>query len=162
MPCELEGERLERYLDREMAPAESRALEEHLAGCETCRKAVAERRRLREAVRRGFETEAPAALREAIARSLSASARPSAGDVPHVSLHRRRFRWWPVVVPAAAVAAAFFLIFVQPRLTERRAGRAGELPFSRPSHVVALRFGEPVSGDFTPPAGGLILEGERP
>lgn len=156
MPCELEGERLERYLDREMAPAESRALEEHLAGCETCRKAVAERRRLREAVRRGFETEAPAALREAIARSLSASARPLTGT------RTRRFRWWPVVVPAAAVAAAFFLIFVQPRLTERRAGRAGELPFSRPSHVVALRFGEPVSGDFTPPAGGLILEGERP
>ncbi len=135
----------------------------HLASCESCRQALAARLRLREAARCHLDTRAPAGLCEAILRSFAEREKRMAGGerttrvASPPRLHLRPSHWWLGLIPAPATV---LLVLCQPRLTNRGAGRAVELPFSRPAHVVALRFGEPISGNHRPPTSGLTLKGE--
>ena len=76
--CRDVRERLDAYLDRELSPAESAAVRDHVATCAECRERVAAREALGKLVRRAPYYPAPAALTERIkttrARTRSAPA----------------------------------------------------------------------------------------
>jgi len=94
---------LDAYLDDELAPADARELEAHLAQCQECARFRNERLELRAAIRAQVPTlEAPAALRERV--------RAAVGAARGVARAPRRFAvrgvWRPLAVAASLVVVA--------------------------------------------------------
>ena len=88
---------IDAYLDDELAPADARGLEAHLADCPDCDRYRRERLALRDAIRARLPgLEAPAALRESVRRSLRGTdAAP-----------RYRFSWRPLAIAASLAGVA--------------------------------------------------------
>ena len=93
---------LDAYLDDELAPADARELEAHLAQCRECERFRKERLELRAAIRAEVPTfEAPAALRDRV--------RAAVGAARGVRAPRRfavRGVWRPLAVAASLVVVA--------------------------------------------------------
>lgn len=113
MRCEEFAAHLESWLDGELPAAQAAAVETHLAACSACRAAVAERQRLRTALRELVAAEPPADLRAAILAGAAATAAP----VP-------RRRWSPLAATSLAAAALLLVAFGLKQLAGERRGGA--------------------------------------
>jgi anti-sigma factor RsiW len=85
MDCQHVRERLSGYLDRQLDPAEERAIEQHLAGCTTCQRVLEQQRVAQQRVRElAAQNPVPAGLAARIMASL-----------PHESTASpRQPAWW--------------------------------------------------------------------
>jgi anti-sigma factor RsiW len=107
MPCEYTQEQLYLYLDRELAPEESRVVESHLQSCASCQQAVEAHRYLQAMLRVAVEEEEdmPAQLwptiRQRLAQEVAAS-RPET----------RRSTRWRAWIGAGAIAALLVLAWI--------------------------------------------------
>lgn len=110
MRCEDFANRLEPWLDDELSTAEAAACETHLAACPQCAAALAERRRLRAALRELAAVQPPADLRAAI---LAGDGAADAAPAPR--------RWRPLTGTALAAAA---LVLIALGLRDRFGGEA--------------------------------------
>jgi anti-sigma factor RsiW len=86
-------DQLSGYLDGEMQGARLRSLEEHLAGCETCRDVLAELRQVKEAARRLGESQPSRDLWPGIAAAMVRS--PGEADVIALPVDRRHAQGSP-------------------------------------------------------------------
>lgn len=100
MACDEWGEKLDRYLDGELAPAEAAALSAHLRGCAGCTAEVLERVQIKRSVQAAGRRYAPSAeFRGKITKSVAAKSRSGIGG-----------RWRLVLIPALLVLVAAFLL----------------------------------------------------
>jgi anti-sigma factor RsiW len=98
--CDEWGEKLDRYLDGELAPAEATALSAHLRGCAGCTAGILERVQLKRSVQAAGRRYAPSAeFRGKITKSVAAKSRSGIGG-----------RWRLVLIPALLVLVAAFLL----------------------------------------------------
>jgi anti-sigma factor RsiW len=98
MACELWAGKLDAYVDRELPPADERALREHLRGCASCAADSVEllqaKRAVQAAARKRFLPDA--SFRARIQKTFAVPQNP-----------RRNFNWLPALV---AVAAALLVV----------------------------------------------------
>ena len=139
MRCEEMLQKLEAFIDGELAVTEKQAVDEHLRTCQTCRNGVARRLQLRQAALEAFAVRAPDELRLGISHQ--------AATTPRRSVRRRVFM---VALAAAATVIMAIGIGVQ------RRGRSPEpAPFERPAAVIVIGA---VEEPLTP--GRLVLAGQ--
>jgi anti-sigma factor RsiW len=131
MACEQWGAKLDRYLDGELAPAESVALAAHLRGCAGCAADVLERVQIKRSVQIAGKRYAPSAeLRERITKKVAAKS-PWA------------FRWRRLLlVPALALLVA--AVFLNGYMSRDRQARASLYDELTDLHVSALASTTPV------------------
>lgn len=131
MACEAWREKLDAYLDGEMAEADARVLGDHLRGCAACATDALERVQLKRSVAdAGKRYEPSAAFRARSMQTVSAK-------------RRRETGWlWRIAVPACAVViAAAAVLFYVGRENARRERVFSELA---DLHVAALASTSPV------------------
>ena len=112
MVCQVWAEKLDAYLDGELAPADERALREHLQGCAACAADTLERLQTKRAIQStGLRFAPDPAFRARIQNNL-AGARPA----------RRTWQWFPVLAAVAAVliVAAMYATYNRDRVRERQ------------------------------------------
>jgi len=132
MGCEQWGAKLDRYLDGELAPAESVTLAAHLRGCSSCAADVLERVQIKRSVQMAGKRYTPSAeLRSRITKKVAEKSH--AGPAP----------WWRLIlVPALALLVAAVLVNTyQHREQEARQNVYSELA---DLHVNTLASATPV------------------
>jgi hypothetical protein len=126
MNCRQFDERLDSFLDGDLAPAERAQLEAHAGGCAACRAALGGLRAAERALRAPeFQSAPPGMLAEFHRRLGAATARRPAWSFPT--------RWpWPALGAAAAAAAAVLVAFgplrYHPGLTGTQTMARNEVP----------------------------------
>src|SRR5580704_4254308 len=131
MACREWHEKLDRYLDGELAPGENAALGDHLRGCAECTADILERVQTKRLVQRaGKRYEPSAALRDKITKMAAAKS-------PGVFR-----RWRLVLVPALVVLVAAF--FLDGYLVRERAARLRVYSELADLHVSTLASATPV------------------
>jgi anti-sigma factor RsiW len=131
MACREWHEKLDRYLDGELAPGENAALGAHLRGCAECTADILERVQTKRLVQRaGKRYEPSAALRDKITKMAAAKS-------PGVFR-----RWRLVLVPALVVLVAAF--FLDGYLVRERAARLRVYSELADLHVSTLASATPV------------------
>ncbi|HSL82580.1 MAG TPA: zf-HC2 domain-containing protein, partial [Thermoanaerobaculia bacterium] len=133
-PCERVRDRIDPYLDDDLAQVETAGVEAHLEGCPDCRSELAAARSLRAALREGLPMLScpPEVSAEVlrVAREEARAGRP-AGDTPALRLAERLRRLFAAgaLRPALAAAAVVALLVAAPLLyravTGPEPGRTG-------------------------------------
>jgi anti-sigma factor RsiW len=109
--CRDRSRMLGSYLDGELEPAMILEIDEHVAGCGTCREEAQLLRAMRGSLKRVVRTSAPAGLRERMATAMTAEvAREDAREDAAVAGGAGNGRAWRTMVPLAT-AAAVALVF---------------------------------------------------
>ncbi|MFC1572774.1 anti-sigma factor family protein [Candidatus Eisenbacteria bacterium] len=186
MLCEPVRERIEAFLDGELATTERAEIEAHLVICEGCRSALEERQRLRTLLRDQLSVKAPDGLGDTILAAAQAEVpktaetqedltpgsantedtlgelTPGSTDSPWAGLREfahllgRQMRWGRLL-PALAGAAVIVAALLITRQPDQEAPSVESQAFSRPASVIALRFGETAGGSSQPEMGDLEL-----
>jgi len=131
MVCETWTEKLDAYLDGELAPAETQALDEHLRGCASCAAESLNRVQQKRALQAAGQKFVPdPAFRARIQKSIVA---------------RRPARWNRLWFPALATAAVLLIAALFP-ITLNRRSRGEQLLLSELAdlHVATLASANPV------------------
>lgn len=122
-PCERTRDRLDPYLDDDLAPGAAAEVEAHLAGCPDCRSELAAARRLRAALREGLPMlSCPPEVTEEvlrIARAEAEAATPAPARRPAAvppAERLRRFFAAGALRPALTAAAVLLLLVAAPLL----------------------------------------------
>ena len=134
--CERVRDRIDPYLDDDLAPGEAARVEAHLEGCPDCRSELAAARRLQTALREGLPMlSCPPEVTEEVLRVARAEAeapRPAPASRPAaapITERLRRFFAAGALRPALAAAAVLALLVAAPLLyravTGPEAGRNG-------------------------------------
>jgi len=128
MKCDAIRAMLERYMDGALAPDEMRAVETHLSGCASCRKALAELRGVDELGKSDF---APMPEEEYF-RAMRREIREKIQGLPKKSRKEKRKGWgwiWPESIPSRVIgisaAAAVLFLAVRIGISLRDAARLG-------------------------------------
>jgi anti-sigma factor RsiW len=132
MACEVWRDRIDRYLDGELAPSDARAFSDHLHGCADCAADALARMQLKKSVAiAGTRYQPSAELRSRIAASVEVQTKPA------------NTWWWRLVfVPALAVAILSVAVGLYVRTeTARRERVSSELT---DLHVATLASTSPV------------------
>jgi anti-sigma factor RsiW len=132
MACDEWGEKLDRYLDGELAPAEARTLGAHLRECAGCAADILERVQLKRSVQMaGKRYEPSAELRNKITKSVAARARGGIG-----------WQWRFVLVPVLVLLVAALLL--SSYLERERSARLRVYSELADLHVSTLASATPV------------------
>jgi anti-sigma factor RsiW len=129
MPCEEQTSRLQAYVDAELSPEETRAVEAHLRGCEPCAAEVRLQNRMKREVRMAGKAYSP---------SLEFRRRVEAAIAPQKKA--RRFTMW---MPSLAMAAVLLIaaLFGWQQMRPRTDATLAELV---DTHVATLASASPV------------------
>lgn len=156
MRCEQLEKNIQAYADGELNERETGVLEAHLKGCSKCRQDLESRLKMRRVFQGEPRETAPDGLCERVLVAVAVDMENERESENQVV--RKRIWWHRARIPLTFAAAAVLTVVLLGRpTTDPEDPSEAVAPFSRPSRIVVLRYGERVGEDTPVKFGGIDL-----